>query len=75
MKSVSLKIEGMHCGGCAETITSLVKEQPGVHAVSVSFDQGRARVLYDPSALSEDQLVSVVQQPGFRVVGRESEGG
>lgn len=75
MKSVTLKIEGMHCGGCAETIRSLVEKQPGVQAVSVSFDEGQARILYDPHATREDQLVSVVQQPGFRVVSRESEGG
>ncbi len=75
MKSVTLKIEGMHCGGCAETIRSLVEKQPGVQAVSVSFDEGRARVLYDPGATGEDHLVGVIQQPGFRVVGRDSEGG
>ena len=75
MKSVTLKIDGMHCGACAETIKSLVEKQPGVHAVSVSFDEGRARVLYDSNATGEDHLVAVVQEPGFRVVGRESEGG
>ncbi len=75
MKSVILKIEGMHCGGCADTIKGLVEKQPGVHAVSVSFDEGRARVLYDPNATREDHLVAVVQEPGFRVLGRESEGG
>ncbi len=75
MKSVTLKIEGMHCGGCAETIKSLVEKQPGVQAVSVFFDDGLARILYDPNTAHEDQLVSVVEQPGFRVVGRESEGG
>ena len=75
MKSVTLKIEGMHCGGCADTIKSLVEKQPGVQAVSVSFDESRARVLYDPSTTREDHLVAVIQQPGFRVVGRDSEGG
>ncbi|MBN9086898.1 MAG: heavy-metal-associated domain-containing protein [Reyranella sp.] len=75
MKTDTLKIEGMHCGGCAETIKSLVEKQPGVQAVSVSFDESRARILYDPNTTREDQLVSVVQQPGFRVVGRDSEGG
>jgi copper chaperone len=75
MKSVTLKIEGMHCGGCAETIKSLIEKQAGVQAVSVSFDEGRARVLYDPNTTREDQLVAVVQQPGFRVVARKSKGG
>ena len=75
MKSVALRIEGMHCGGCAETISSLLEKQPGVQAVSVSIDESWARVLYDPSATREDRLVAVIQQPGFRVVGRDSEGG
>lgn len=75
MKSVTLKIEGMHCEGCAETIKSLVENQPGVQAVSVSFDESRARILYDPATAREEQLVSLVQQPGFRVTGRDSEGG
>lgn len=75
MKSVTLKIEGMHCGGCAETIRSLVEKQPGVQAASVSFDESRARVLYDPSATREDSLIAVIQQSGFRVLGRDSEGG
>ena len=75
MKSVTLKIEGMHCAGCAETIRSLVEKQPGVQAAAVSFDESRARVLYDPSATREDSLIAVIQQSGFRVLGRDSEGG
>jgi copper chaperone CopZ len=76
MKSVTLKIEGMHCDGCAATIKSLVEKQPGVQAVMVSFEEGRARVLFDPQAISEAQLATVVEQPGFRVVGRDgTEGG
>lgn len=71
MKCVTLEIEGMHCNGCAETIKSLVEKQPGVQAVSVSFDRGRARILYNQNAIHEDQLIAVVQEPGFRVVGRE----
>jgi copper chaperone CopZ len=38
---------------------------------SVSFSDRLARVLYDPQAVAEDQLVDAIQKPGFRVVGRE----
>jgi copper chaperone CopZ len=37
---------------------------------TVSFDESRARILYDPQSIGEDRLVDVVQEPGFRVVGR-----
>ena len=71
MKTATLKIEGMNCNGCANTIKALVERQPGVQMVTVSYDEGQARILYDPQAVDEDRLVAVVQQPGFRVVGRE----
>ena len=71
MKTATLKIEGMNCNGCANTIKALVEKQPGVQMATVSFDEGQARILYDPREIGEDRLVAVVQQPGFRVVGRE----
>lgn len=71
MKTATLKIEGMHCDGCANTIKALVERQPGVQMATVSFDEGQARILYDPRITGEDRLVAAVQQPGFRVVGRE----
>jgi copper chaperone CopZ len=75
MKSITLKIEGMHCGGCADTIKGLVEKKPGVHAVAVSFENGEARILYDPQAVGEDQLIAVIQEPGFRVSGRDEASG
>lgn len=71
MKTTTLKIEGMNCNHCANTIKALVEQEPGVKMATVSFDEGQARILYDPQAIAEDHLVAVVQGPGFRVVGRE----
>jgi copper chaperone CopZ len=70
MKSITLKIEGMRCSGCAETIRALVSAQPGVHGADVSFEDGQARVLYDPKSVEEDRLVETIQKPGYRVVAR-----
>ena len=71
MKTAIFKIEGMNCDACANTIKGLVEKEPGVRLATVSFDEGQARILYDPQAVSEDRLVAAVQKPGFRVVGRQ----
>ncbi|NBA95223.1 heavy-metal-associated domain-containing protein [Pseudomonas sp. R5(2019)] len=68
MKSLTMKVEGMRCESCAEMIRSRMATQTGVQAADVSFDEGRARVLYDPQATDEDRLVETVQKLGFRVV-------
>lgn len=75
MKTATLKIEGMNCDHCANTIKTLVERQPGVQVAEVSFDEGQARILYDPQAITEDRLVAAVQEPGFHVVGRDGSNG
>jgi copper chaperone CopZ len=70
MKTIVLKIEGMHCEGCADTIKALVEKAQGVRMATVSVESGEARVLFDPAAIGEDEIVAVVQRPGYRVVER-----
>ena len=71
MKATTFKIEGMHCEGCALTVKTLVEQEAGVKAATVSFKDGEAHVLYDPQATSEDRLAAAIQKPGYRVVGRQ----
>lgn len=70
MKSLTMKVEGMHCDGCAEMIRSRVATQPGVQSTDVSFGDARARVFYDPQTTDEEHLVDTVQKLGYRVVDR-----
>ncbi len=72
MNTVTIKIDGMHCDGCAERIKALLEGQPGVREASVSFADGLARVRYNPLALSEDGLVAVIERGGFSVPARQS---
>lgn len=72
MESVTLKVEGMHCTGCASTIQTLLQRNEGVKKASASFEAGEARVLYDPAAVSEDQLTGVVEKAGYRVTERKA---
>jgi copper chaperone CopZ len=68
MKSITLKIEGMHCDGCAATLKALLGREPGVKTASVSFDTGEARITYDPAAVDEKKLIAAAERPGYRVV-------
>ena len=68
MKSVVLKIEGMHCGGCAQSIKRLLEREPGVTSAEVAYETGEARVQFDPARLDEQRLIAVVQQPGYQAI-------
>ncbi len=65
MQSVLLKIQGMHCGGCAQSIKRLLEREPGVESAEVSFESGEARVRFDPARLGPERLVSVLGPPGY----------
>lgn len=70
MNAVTLRIEGMHCGGCAETIKAVVEREPGVKVAAVTFTGGEARILYDPEATSAERLIAAIGRLGYRVTGR-----
>ena len=72
MHSVTLKVEGMHCDGCAATIQALIERIAGVRKAAVSFGDGEARVLYDPGSVDAAQLTAAIEKSGFRVTGRSN---
>lgn len=67
MKSVELKIEGMHCDGCATTVEALLAHEPGVKAATVSYAGGKGRILYDPGATDPGRLAAAIEKAGYRV--------
>jgi DNA-binding transcriptional MerR regulator len=70
MKSVTLRIEGMHCNGCADTLTALLDAAAGVYEAEVSLECGEARVLYQPSLTDPGRLAAMIEKPGYKVVAR-----
>ncbi|MCC6611651.1 MAG: MerR family DNA-binding protein [Burkholderiales bacterium] len=67
MKSLELKIQGMHCDGCAGTIESLLAREPGVKGASVSYAAGKGQILYDPAATDPARVAAAIERAGYRV--------
>lgn len=70
MNSLELKITGMHCNGCAQTIEALLAAEPGVHAASASYAAGTARVLYDPARADASRISAAIERAGYRVAAQ-----
>ena len=67
MQTLTCKIDGMHCDGCASRITRLLERVPGVREVVVSFPQGRAEIQFDPEDIGEDRLTGIIEKAGFSI--------
>ena len=66
-KKVTLMLEGMHCGHCAEAIANGLKKVKGVKSAEVVFTTGKGKVVYDPDVVKVDDLVKTVASLGYGV--------
>uniref|UniRef100_A0A8C5G7V1 Copper-transporting ATPase 2 n=1 Tax=Gouania willdenowi TaxID=441366 RepID=A0A8C5G7V1_GOUWI len=60
--SCILRLSGLHCGSCVQTIEEVVRSLPGVSKVSVSLQESSAVVLFDPLKVTQQQVRDAVQQ-------------
>jgi len=67
MKEIELKIEGMSCMHCVNTVKKALSEVGGVLEVEVSLEKGTAKVKLDKEVPFET-LKEAVQQWGYKVV-------
>ena len=64
--NLELQIEGMHCDGCARSVTRVLSAVPGVRSVDVALAAGRASIRYDPSKAGAEDLRRAVERAGYR---------
>ena len=71
--TVTIRVEGMHCGGCASSIEKKLKATEGVEEVRVSFEKKEAWVKYNDQKTSVAKLHEVIKSTGFKVVDEKSD--
>jgi copper chaperone CopZ len=63
-----MKIEGMHCGGCAKSVEKALGAVAGVKSVIVNLEEATASVDAENS-VTLAMLKSAVEDAGYDVVG------
>lgn len=64
-EELSVKIGGMHCGGCVARVTNALKNVSGVTVEDVQV--GSARVRYESPAASPAAITAAIRNIGFEV--------
>jgi copper ion binding protein len=67
MAKVQMKIGGMSCSFCAETLRKAVGRLDGVQKVSVSLAHEEALVEFDPNRVEETKIKDTVRSVGYTV--------
>jgi copper chaperone len=66
METVELKVQGMDCQGCVQSVTRMLNGVPGVAQVEVSLEAQRARVTYDPEKSAPAELKRAIERAGYK---------
>lgn len=61
----TFKVEGMTCGGCEVGVRMNVKKLDGVASVEASYDEGHAKVTYDPDRVTPEMIVEAIEKLGY----------
>ena len=65
METVTLKINGMTCGGCVNSVRKVITALDGVSAVDVSLERAQATVSFDPAQSNPADFKNAIRDAGF----------
>lgn len=69
METSTIKVQGMHCDGCATRVKGLLEKEPGVREADVSYQAGEARVKHNEHSVGRDRLREVIEGAGYTADG------
>lgn len=65
MENANMKLRGMSCASCANTIEDAIRSVPGVEACNVNFGTEQATVIYDPKKTNLGIIQNAVDAAGY----------
>ncbi len=67
MPTTTIHIKGMTCGGCVNSVKTVLTKIPGVNSVEVSLDDGKAVIQHD-DACKDIIFDQAIAEAGFEVI-------
>lgn len=71
-REINLRISGMTCAMCVQTIEKALKNVDGVISTSVNLGNEKATVVYDPSRTDPEELQKTIESAGYGVVNEHA---
>lgn len=69
MEKLILKVSGMTCLGCVNSVRKVLEPIAGVNSVEVSLEKGQAAIQYDSAKANVNQFKIAIEEAGYEVAG------
>jgi len=67
MKQELIKVEGMTCQHCVQTITKALKKISGLNSIDVSLDNKEVNVRFDENETNLQEITKKIVEVGFEL--------
>jgi len=67
-QSIEIKVEGMSCSHCENSVKKSVGALVGVDKVAVDLGSKKVTVEFDPGRVSDKNIMDAIEEQGYDVV-------
>ena len=67
MERIELKVEGMTCGGCVNSVQNALNQGNGIRSAAANLDSGIVTVEFDSTIIQQPVIVTAITEAGFDV--------
>lgn len=68
MQTTIIKIKGMTCMGCVNSVKTVLEKVPGINSAEISLEQAQATIHYESEKTGADQFKQAIEDAGFEVI-------
>ena len=72
MKKVKFKIKGMTCSSCSTFVEKQIEELDGIRSKKINHVTDNAKIEFDENTISEQEIISKINEGHYKVVGFEN---
>ena len=62
---ITVRLNGMTCEGCANSVRKVLEALPGVARADVSLEQGTATIRFDPALTGIERFKAAIADAGY----------
>lgn len=73
IQTVNFDVEGMTCASCEQHVTHVVNELEGIVNVAASFEKANAKVEFDNSKTTKEDIEKAINSTGYKVLNKEQQ--
>ena len=67
MERIELKVEGMTCGGCVNSVQNALNQRNGIRSATADLDSGIVTVEFDSAIIQQPEISAAITEAGFDV--------